>query len=378
MDYQIDLWCHLLLTCSILYAIFLYFIYLGWQKGSAKSTTASTNTKFPFISVLVPARNEAATIIACVKAILAQDYPSKFMEVIVVDDHSEDATVEHLKHIKDQRLRVLSLATYSPDSAGKKAALQLGINESKGSCILTTDADCIAPTAWLSSFATAWQSEQEMVLAPVRISAQAGLLNAFQGLDVAGTLLLTGASAYWKRPILSNGANFGFTKTVFQELNGYTGNENRASGDDVFLLQKATKAHRHIAFLYTSAALVDTAATKNWQSLFWQRLRWAGKVDAYQDFYLLSFQAGVFLYCALLCILPFFLISGNGECLLLGWAIKILADFFFLRYACRQIGENVWMRWFLPAQLLHTGYVFMLGCLALLPLKFYWKGRLLR
>jgi cellulose synthase/poly-beta-1,6-N-acetylglucosamine synthase-like glycosyltransferase len=270
------------------------------------------------------------------------------------------------------------LATYSPDSEGKKAALQLGINQSKGSCILTTDADCIAPTNWLKSFAEAWQDEQEMVLAPVRISAQTGLLNAFQGLDVAGTLLLTGASAYWKRPILSNGANFGFTKTVFQELNGYTGNENRASGDDIFLLQKATRAHRRIAFLYAPAALVDTAATESWQSLFWQRLRWAGKVDAYQDYYLLTFQVGVFLYCALLWILPFFLLPDHGEWVLLGWAIKILADFFFLRYACKQIGEPAWMCWFLPAQLLHTLYVFLLGCLALLPLKFYWKGRLLR
>ena len=53
-----------------------------------------------------------------------------------------------------------------------------------------------------------------MVLAPVAIRRTSNdFLTAFQGLDVAGTMLLTGALAFWKRPLLSNGANFGFSKS---------------------------------------------------------------------------------------------------------------------------------------------------------------------
>lgn len=375
MDYQINLWGCLLLVCSFFYALLLFLIYYAWQKGSTKHYPIDAPVDFPFISIIIPARNEAVGIMACVEAILMQDYPTEKMEILVIDDHSEDKTAELLKKNSDDRLKVWSLTQES--IKGKKAALQFGVAQSTGDFIITTDADCIAPRGWLSAFATAWCNEEELLLAPVRIRPQAGFLNAFQGLDVAGTLLLTGASVYWPKPILANGANFGFTKRVFQVLNGYQGNEDRASGDDVFLLQKAVHANRSVAFLYQQEALVDTSAEESWQGLFWQRLRWAGKVDAYQDKYLLIFQAFVFMYCALLCLLPF-RESQHHIFLLLGWGIKVFADLFFLSYACREIGDHRWMRWFLPAQLLHTIYVFLLGCLALMPLKFYWKGRLVR
>ena len=48
----------------------------------------------PTVSVIVPARNEAAKITQCLEAIFAQEYPREKIEVILVNDHSEDATRE--------------------------------------------------------------------------------------------------------------------------------------------------------------------------------------------------------------------------------------------------------------------------------------------
>src|SRR5512145_374950 len=55
----------------------------------------------PFVSILVPARNEAQNVEACVRSLLAQQYPA--FEVLVLDDHSTDATHALLEEIKREK-----------------------------------------------------------------------------------------------------------------------------------------------------------------------------------------------------------------------------------------------------------------------------------
>ena len=56
--------------------------------------------QLPFISVILPVRNEERYIAACVDSIFSQDYPADQMEVIFVDGRSEDRTVELLHGIR--------------------------------------------------------------------------------------------------------------------------------------------------------------------------------------------------------------------------------------------------------------------------------------
>ena len=308
------------------------------------------------------------------------------MELIVIDDHSNDGTAKMVSQLGDARVKLLKLAQFIPANskivAYKKAALNLGIKQAKAAFIITTDADCIVPDRWLKSYATAFLNGKEMVLGPVKIKGRKGFLTAFQDLDVAGTMLLTGAAVFAQHPILSNGANFGFSKHLFDVLGGYTGNENQASGDDVFLLQKATQKYiDKIAFLPPSSALVETMAAATWSTLFWQRLRWAGKTSAYRDVYLIGFQGFVFL-------LNIFLWGGSLACLLgfirtpvivlVTWLIKLLADFFYLRFAVNLLGQKKSLSFFLPAFIAHSFYILCIGTLALLPIASTWKGRPLK
>src|SRR5437762_2215508 len=74
------------------------------------------------ISVLIPARNEEHSIPACVESVLASRHVQ--LEVIVLDDHSEDRTAEIVREIAryDSRVRV-ELATPLPDGwCGKQHA----------------------------------------------------------------------------------------------------------------------------------------------------------------------------------------------------------------------------------------------------------------
>jgi chlorobactene glucosyltransferase len=103
---------------------------------------------YPFVSVIVPARNEQTEIERCLVSILKQKYPS--FEVIAIDDCSSDSTLDKMKKVKEDypqladKLTVLSSKDYKekPDDwFGKPWVSEMAFEKSKGSIILFTDAD---------------------------------------------------------------------------------------------------------------------------------------------------------------------------------------------------------------------------------------------
>lgn len=98
---------------------------------------------WPSVAVLVPARDEAATVGEVARALLAQDYPGEF-RLIVVDDRSADGTGEILRAVGDPRLTVLSgTPERAPGWTGKLWALEQARREEGGRAeyLLLTDAD---------------------------------------------------------------------------------------------------------------------------------------------------------------------------------------------------------------------------------------------
>jgi chlorobactene glucosyltransferase len=101
----------------------------------------SSPIELPFVSILVPARNEELNIATCVRSLLAQDYPS--FELIVLDDQSTDATPAILDEIqkKDPRLTVLSGGSLPAGWLGKHWACSQLAGAAVGELLLFTDAD---------------------------------------------------------------------------------------------------------------------------------------------------------------------------------------------------------------------------------------------
>jgi chlorobactene glucosyltransferase len=97
--------------------------------------------EYPFVSVVVPARNEERNIHACVSSLLQQDY-SRF-EIIVVNDHSEDRTGEILAELKQEHpeLIVLDSPALPAGWLGKNWACHQGYGHARGELLLFIDAD---------------------------------------------------------------------------------------------------------------------------------------------------------------------------------------------------------------------------------------------
>lgn len=96
----------------------------------------------PLVSILVPARNEALNIEACVDSLLRQDYPR--YELIVLDDHSEDGTGEIVRRLglrEEGDRRVMSGQALPAGWTGKGWACHQLSQAAKGEYLFFTDAD---------------------------------------------------------------------------------------------------------------------------------------------------------------------------------------------------------------------------------------------
>jgi cellulose synthase/poly-beta-1,6-N-acetylglucosamine synthase-like glycosyltransferase len=132
------------------------------QYKNSKIFYKKNSLSFPFVSIILPARNEEENIKKCLNSLLSQDYGN--FEIIAVDDNSTDNTLsimlevqkEYNKKQKKKRLsklrqqksnypvlKVISLKDKPDDWAGKTWASEQGYLRSTGSILLFTDADTI-------------------------------------------------------------------------------------------------------------------------------------------------------------------------------------------------------------------------------------------
>ncbi|MEO8066182.1 MAG: glycosyltransferase [Flavobacteriales bacterium] len=231
----------------------------------------------PFISVIVPVRNEAEHLPELLDDLRSQEYPTDRFEVIVVDDGSEDSTLAKAQRFERAGFSVVQLL----GAVGKKAAIELGVEHAKGALIVITDADARCGPLRLKTIARAWQRAPfDMLLMPINVGSNGSLLEELQANEQAGFMAVAIASARAGRAVLANGANLAFRRSVFEALHGFDGNRHIASGDDMFLLEKMRSANKTVTSLAVPEVVVMVAPAINWRSFLQQRLRWAGKMKA--------------------------------------------------------------------------------------------------
>jgi glycosyltransferase involved in cell wall biosynthesis len=296
---------------TILYLTLIGSFIYGFDKIKVfHSNNISPKTKF---TVVIPFRNEARNLPALLQSIKSLQYPENLFEVILINDDSVDNSAEIIKSFighTNQSVKIISneRQTASP----KKDAIALAIRHAKNDWIITTDADCILPEYWLNSYETHIQnSKAYCIAAPVTYNIENTFLNNFQILDLLSLQGATIGGFGIRKPFLCNGANFAYKKNLFNELNGFSGNTQIASGDDIFLLEKIAHAYpKKLFYLKDKNAIVKTASQVSWHKLVSQRIRWASKTSAYHNWFGKITGGIVFLMNSLLVlVVPLFLLG---------------------------------------------------------------------
>jgi poly-beta-1,6-N-acetyl-D-glucosamine synthase len=356
------------------YVSLVVVLIIGWRLAIRKREVIELSDQL-LVSIIIPARHEESNITSLLSDISSQSY--RYLEIIVVDDHSIDSTVERVKQVikRDKRITLI------PNTgAGKKQALTTAIQSAKGSIIITTDADCRVNKNWIKSILPYFsESETKMVFGGVKISVHSFYDNV-QALEFASLIGSGAATSALGFPTMCNGANLAFRKDVFDEVAGYSGNMDVPSGDDEFLMRKIkVKYPKGIVFAGISEAVVSTAPSLHVQAFIHQRIRWAGKWKHNQSLTSVVLAFFIFVFQLSTIVLPILILSHQID-LRIGAVLltaKILVEYIFLK----ELSSFLWIPWRLPAfailQVLYPFYVVAIGLLSNF-LSFSWKGRTLK
>ena len=349
------------------------FDYLG-----LKPIPTAIGTRF---SIVVPFRNETENLPILLKSLSKLSYPNNFFEVILVDDDSKEkfqvCFADSLSLGSSFKFQVSVIKNIRVSNSPKKDAILTAMQSVKNDWIITTDADCVVNENWLLSLDNYIQlHDVSMIAGAVTYECENSFLHYFQQLDLASLQGATIGSFGLKKGFMCNGANFAYTKSFFQELNGFDGNDGIASGDDVFLLQKAiARFPEKIHYLKSRSNIVITKPLNDWKSLFHQRVRWASKTGSYQS----SFGKGLGLIvfggnlcwilsvgCWVLGLIPF-------QNIVLLFLLKFVVDAILIYKANLFLNKNR-MRYLILGSLLYPIFSVSVAFYSLFG-KYEWKGR---
>ena len=366
----------LIVTTAFLlcYAALIFFYFYHWlnsQQPAFKDGAAV------FTSVVIAARNEEEGIVPLLEALQEQTYSKDFFEVIVVDDFSTDTTPEKIKAFLNDRVHLIQ-PNVEDGNSSKKKAIEAGIQRAKGSLIAITDADCIPKNDWLETVASFQQKTNAVfIAAPVKLKNYTSLLSAFQSLDFITLQGITAASVTANVHTMCNGANLAYLRSAFFEVNGFSGIDKLASGDDMLLMYKIWKKYpQRVHYLKNEKAIVETEPMPSWKSFFQQRIRWSSKATYYKDWRITLVLLFVYLFNCVFFVLFFMSInnSNNWRILLFYIAGKICVETPFVYSVAKFYKEQKLVFYFPFLQPLHIAYTVMIGFVSQFG-SYKWKGR---
>ena len=241
-----------------------------WRRGRAGSRWAGR------LSVLVPARNEAANIEACLRAVLASRHP--IAEVIVCDDHSDDDTraiVERLGGAHPE-VRVIAGAPLPPGWVGQPPARHQLALAARGDVLLFVDADTRLEPEGIERLLSLFEAGVDVVTAVPR-----QVMASFAERLVMPLLVLTYTSWFPLRLVAAsrdprflaaNGQLLAVRREAYDRLGGFAAVKHEIV-DDVAFCRRAKEQGSRVVFadgsamascrMYDSAGAIWRGFSKN-------------------------------------------------------------------------------------------------------------------
>ncbi|MBY0486620.1 MAG: glycosyltransferase [Flavobacteriaceae bacterium] len=366
-----------LLVVLVIYVVFILQLIFGFDK--VKTFIRTDEKPKTTFSIIVPFRNEEKNIPKLLRSISNLNYPKELFEIIMVDDFSTDASERiYIKwRMENGLIETTLLENLRLSNSPKKDAISRAIPILKHEWVVTTDADCIVKKDWLLTFDNFIQKNHtEMLVGAVVYKTKNNWFHQFQQLDLLSLQGTTIGSFGIGKPFMCNGANFAYTKKLFNEIGGFGGNNKMASGDDVFLLQKALKNHADkVHYLKNTDTIVKTKPENDLYKLFMQRVRWASKTTGYSGYYSKSLAVVVLAMNVSLVVGLYLLITNslNWKTLLIVFSIKYFVDYLLLLKSNQYLRKSKFI-FPIASSFVYPFFSSFVGLYSLVG-GFTWKGR---
>jgi cellulose synthase/poly-beta-1,6-N-acetylglucosamine synthase-like glycosyltransferase len=211
------------------------------------------------ISVIVAAKNEAENIPLLLSSLQNLNYSEEDFEVIVVDDNSTDETFETTRSYTGQ---INNFSVFQNERKGKKNALTFGICKADNPFILITDVDCRPESSWLKAYSNKFRDGYDFLFGIAPFYKHTSLINHLACFENLRSSLLTLTALKLGMPYSAAARNFGFRKSSFEKIKGYSNTMETLSGDDDLLLREAIKNRMKIGVVAEKHSFVYSY-TKN-------------------------------------------------------------------------------------------------------------------
>lgn len=298
-------------------------------------------------TIIIPFKNEEHRIFPLLESLAKLDTARH--EILLIDDHSTDKSIEVIsKHHIGQIIR--------NEGSGKKAAIQTGVKHASNVLLFFSDADAILPLNWMDNMYG--DAQMGFVIGPVYFKKdQKRLLNLLQRTEQMSIQVLSSGSTKLGKPITCSGASLSYSKAFFNAVGGFKGNEHIASGDDVFMLQKAIENKASIKFCNHPNAIVYVEAAQHIKELIQQRIRWGAKTKHLNNSN--AEKLGIMIFLGNLSfVLSLILLLVTAEWY---WVIpvflKITTDLYITKKGSTFFNDREVLAWFLPISIVFPFYI---------------------
>ncbi len=366
--------CIMIASGFVTYVSFCIRFWFGFKRY--KPTFSNRRYK---VSVIIVSRNEASNLKDLLLCLLNQDYPKELYEVILADDDSQDNTESIVTQFETTDLNLTYLKVKGRDKviSPKKQALGKAISLSQGEIILTTDADCILPTTWITSMISLFTDDVSMVAGYSRTFLpswdKASVLHKYEHFDFALTYLVLAGGYTLGKSWACIGQNLAYRRAAFDDVGGFTQIQNLLSGDDVNLMQLMRRRGHRIVFNFQPSSFVHTRPVKSWGRFINQRSRWASNMK-YQlkfnpeFFFILLTMA--FIYWGGIVMMFFNLKLGIAIFLL-----RVLIENIYFSYSRSTLGISAKMMRFYPIWLVIQTFLLVFTMVLGQFNIFVWHGK---
>ncbi|CDH90627.1 putative membrane-associated glycosyl transferase [Clostridium botulinum B str. Eklund 17B (NRP)] len=232
---------------------------------------------YPFVSVMVPAHNEAIVIRKTVESLLELDYPHDRYEIIIINDNSSDNSAEILQAVKekvlDRNLIIINTDNIT-GGKGKSNALNIGLEKSKGEILAVYDADNTPDSKALKYLVQTLLEDDKLgaVIGKFRCrNKDKNLLTNFINIETL-TYQWMAQAGRWEMFKLCTipGTNFVVRRSIMEEMNGW---DTKAITEDTEVSFRIYMMGYKIKFMPLAVTYEQEPQTLNvW---FKQRIRWA-------------------------------------------------------------------------------------------------------
>jgi len=226
----------------------------------------------PFVSILVPAHNEADTLDAAVRSLAGLNYER--YELVLIDDCSSDNTLAMMADLKAQWPAVSMTIVALPVNQGKANALNEGLKAARGDYIVGIDADSLLAPDAVTQLITTLTSQPDYgaVTGKPVVRNRSNLLGRLQLLEYIGFIdLIKKAQAYLTGSITTvSGVIVAFRREALEQVGGWN---PAVMTEDIDITWRMYRHHWRVA--YEPRAICWILVPERLRGLIKQRQRWS-------------------------------------------------------------------------------------------------------